>query len=220
MTPCQILRATECSATPHPILAKSLIRVQYYVAKFFMAYHMILGVYLVQVHYHAAKYFAMSLYQVQDHAAKFSSMPCTITHAIKSFVTETPHVLKIIAIESQKLISTTSDVVDTKVITTGEPTTPSLLVTALPSINNFFAGDSHAHDLLRAQPATTQHILHESVGWGDIFEHSQLHYNISYMHWLIWISSILAMTKSTSLVSCLQHHLRTLLCTTNFVLGL
>jgi len=75
MTPCQILCATESSATPCPILAKSLVRVQYYVATFFTAYHMILG---------------MSLVQAQDHAAKFLSMPCMITHATKSFATETP----------------------------------------------------------------------------------------------------------------------------------
>ena len=76
-------------------------------------------------------------------------------------------VLKMIAIESQKLISTTSDVVDAKVITTGEPTTPSLLVTALPSINDFFAGDLLACNLLRAQLATLQHILCESVALDD-----------------------------------------------------
>ena len=60
------------------------------------------------------------------------------------------------AIEAQKLISYTSDVAHAKVITTGEPTTPSLLVPALPSIDDLFADDSHAHDLLRAQPATLQ----------------------------------------------------------------
>ncbi len=58
------------------------------------------------------------------------------------------HVLKMIAIESQKLISNTCAVVDAKVITTGEPTTPSLIVTTLPSINDLFAGNSHARNLL------------------------------------------------------------------------
>jgi len=131
---------------------------------------MILGVYLVQVHCHATEYFAksrsniaMSLDQAQDHAAKFLSMPCTITHATESFATETPcsffktlllllgallHVLEMIAIESQKLISNTSDLVDAKVITTGETTTPSLLVTALPCINDLFAGDLLACNLI------------------------------------------------------------------------
>jgi len=84
------------------------------------------------------------------------------------------HVLKMIAIESQKLISNTSDVVDAKVITTGEPTTPSLLVTALPSINDLFADDSHARDLLQVQPATTQCILCKSVDLVDLLLQVQL----------------------------------------------
>ncbi len=58
------------------------------------------------------------------------------------------HVLKMTASKSQKLISDTSNVADAKVITNGEPITPSLLITTFPSINDFFAGDSHAHDLL------------------------------------------------------------------------
>jgi len=167
MTPCQILCATKNSATPHPILAKYLVQVQYYVAKFYMAYCVILSTYLVQA---------------QDHATKFSSMHCTITHAIESFAMETPcsfvetlwllletlfHVQHMMAIEAQKLISYTSDVAHAKVITTGEPTTPSLLIPALPSINNFFAGGLLAHDLLQAQPATSQRILRESVALDD-----------------------------------------------------
>jgi len=72
------------------------------------------------------------------------------------------------AIEAQKLILySTSDVAHAKVITTGEPTTPSLLITALPSIKDFFAGDLHACNLLRAQPATLQHILCKSVDLDD-----------------------------------------------------
>ncbi len=95
------------------------------------------------------------------HAAKFCVTPHMILCVTKSFATPhlffemlllilgmLLHVLKMIAIKSQKLISNTSDVVDTKVITTGEPTTPSLLVTALPSINDLFAGISHACNLL------------------------------------------------------------------------
>ncbi len=131
---------------------------------------MILGMYLVQVHCHATEYFAKShpniatsLDHAQDHAAKFSSTPCTITHATESFATETPHpffetlllilrtllhVLKMMAIESQKSILHTSDVADAKVITTGEPTMPSLLITALTSINDLFAGISRARNLL------------------------------------------------------------------------
>jgi len=60
------------------------------------------------------------------------------------------HVLKVLAIESksQKLISYTSGVAHTKVINIGETTTPSLLNNVFPSINDFFAGDSHVHDLL------------------------------------------------------------------------
>ncbi len=56
------------------------------------------------------------------------------------------HVLKIPANKSQKLISNTSDVVDTKVITTGEPTAPSLIDKVFPSINDFFAGDLNVHE--------------------------------------------------------------------------
>ena len=125
----------------------------------------------------------MPLDRVQNHAAKFSSMPCTITHATKSFATETPclsvemlqllletlfHVLHMTAIKTQKWISNTSDVAHTKVITTGEPTTPSSLVTALPSIDDLFAGGSHAHNLLQAQLATLQQIPHESVDLDDL----------------------------------------------------
>jgi len=77
------------------------------------------------------------------------------------------HVLRMTATETQKLISNTSDVVHTMVITTGEPTTPSLLITAPLSINDFFAGDLLACNLLRAQPATLQCILRESVDLDD-----------------------------------------------------
>jgi len=77
------------------------------------------------------------------------------------------HVLPMMAIEVQKLILYTSDVVHAKVTITGEPTTPSLLITALPRIDDLIAGYSRAHDLLRAQPATSQCILHESVALDD-----------------------------------------------------
>jgi len=98
-------------------------------------------------------------------------MPCHILFATPRLFFETLlmvlgmllHVLKMIAIESQKSILYTSDVADTKVITTGEPTKHSLLVTALPSINDLFAGISHARNLLQAQPAKLQCILCESV---------------------------------------------------------
>jgi len=110
-----------------------------------------------------------SLDQVQCHATESLMTPCQILHATKSLAIPclilhatvffaTPclflgtlfHVLKVLAIEtkSQKLISYTSGVAHAKVITTGETTTPSLLVTALPSMDDFIAGDSHAHDLL------------------------------------------------------------------------
>ncbi len=130
----------------------------------------------------------MPLDRVQNHAAKFSSMPCTITHATKSFATETPcpffkmlrlllemlfHVLQMMAIEYQKFISYTSDLTSAKAISDGEPFTPSLLVTALPSINDLFAGDSRAHDLLRAQPATSQHIQCELVDLDDLLLQAQ-----------------------------------------------
>jgi len=72
-----------------------------------------------------------------------------------------------VKIKAQKSISNTSDDAHAKVITTGEPTTPSLLITALPSIDDLIAGDSHAHDLLRAQPATSQCILCKSVDLDD-----------------------------------------------------
>jgi len=58
------------------------------------------------------------------------------------------HVLQMPVTKSQKLISYTSEVAHTKVITNGEPTAPSLLITTLPSINDPIAGDSHARDLL------------------------------------------------------------------------
>ncbi len=92
--------------------------------------------------------FPKSLVQVQYHAAKFFATSCPILHATEFFVTPHLilgtlfHVLKMLAIESQKLISNTSDVVDAKVITNGEHTTPSLLIPIFPSINVFFAGDS------------------------------------------------------------------------------
>jgi len=106
MAPCWILHATKNSAIRHPILARSLVQVQYYVAKFYTAYCMILSMYLVQV---------------QDHAAKFLSMHCMITHATESLATEMPclivemlqllletllHILHMMAmaIESQKFI--------------------------------------------------------------------------------------------------------------------
>ena len=131
-TPCWILHAIESFAMPCFVLC---------VTECFATSHLIL---------------AMSLDQVQDHAAKFLLMPCMILHAAKFFATPHLilgmlfHVLKVLAIEtkSQKLISYTSGVAHAKVITTGETTTPSLLVTALPSMDDFIAGDSHAHDLL------------------------------------------------------------------------
>ncbi len=110
---------------------------------------------------HVAKTFATSLDQAQDHATKFFVTPHTIPHVTESFATPhlffemlllllgtLLHVLKMIAIESQKLITNTSDVVGAKVTTTGETTTPSSLINAFPSINAFIAGDLHAHDLL------------------------------------------------------------------------
>jgi len=110
---------------------------------------------------------------VQCHAARFFATSCLILHATAFLATPCLvlgtllHVLKMIAIESQKLISNTSDVVDTKVITTGETNTPSLLDKFFPSINDFFAGDLLACNLLRAQPATLKHILHELIDLDD-----------------------------------------------------
>jgi len=68
----------------------------------------------------------------------------------------------------QKLISNTSDVAHTKVITTGETITPSLLVNIFPSINKPIAGDSHARDLPQAQPVALQCILHPLVNLDDL----------------------------------------------------
>jgi len=88
---------------------------------------------------------ATSLIRAQYHAAKFYATPHTILYATKFFVTPQLilgmlfHVPKVLAIETKS---------DAKVITTGETTTPSLLVTALPSINDLFAGGSCAHNLL------------------------------------------------------------------------
>jgi len=147
-TSCQILRATK-----------------YHAAKFFTASHLIHGTYLIRA---------------QSHAAKFTATPSTIAHATEFFTTPhlilgtSLHVLKLMAIESQKLFSTTSDVVHANVITTGEPTTPSLLITALPSLNDLFAGVSHAHNLLQAQPTTLQCILHESANLDDLPLQAQL----------------------------------------------
>jgi len=139
MAPCQIPRATENSAIRHPILTKSLVRVQYYVAKFYMAYCMILNAYLVQA---------------QDHAAKFLSTHCTIAHATESLATKMPRsivemlrllletllrVLRMMAIKSQKFILYTSDLTSTKVISNGEPTASYSLVTHFPSISVFSA---------------------------------------------------------------------------------
>ena len=108
--------------------------------------------------YHATKFFATS--HLTLHGTEFFATPCLILGTLL-------HVLKMMAIESQKLISNTSDVVDAKVITTGETTTPSLLDNIFPSINNFLAGDSHVRDL---------------------FEHNWLHCNIFYASWLIWMT--------------------------------
>jgi len=76
------------------------------------------------------------------------------------------HILKMMAIKSQKMIANVFDVVDTKVITTGATTTPSLLINIYPSINNFFDGNSRAH--LQAQLAISQHILCELVDLDDL----------------------------------------------------
>jgi len=73
------------------------------------------------------------------------------------------HVREVSASKPQKLISYTSDVADMKVIATGEPTIPSLVDKVFPSINNFFAGSLHVHELLREQPVTLQGILREPV---------------------------------------------------------
>jgi len=141
----------------------SLVCVQNYAAKFFMASHLILGTYLIRA---------------QCHAPMFSATPCTTLHGTEFFAMPRLilgtllHVLKMIAIESQKFIPDTSDVVDTKVITTGEPTTPSLLVDIIPSINDYFAGGSLAHSLLRAQLTTSQRILCESVDFDDLRLHA------------------------------------------------
>jgi len=103
------------------------------------------------------------------HATKLFAMPCLIHHATKFFAATCLilktllHVLKMMVIESPQLISHTSDVVHAKVNTTGEPTTPSLLITALPSMNDFIAGNSCARDLLQAQRVTLQHIICASV---------------------------------------------------------
>jgi len=75
--------------------------------------------------------------------------------------------------KTQKLILYTSDVAHAKVITTGEPTMPSLLVTALPSINDLFAGISCARNLLQAQPAKSQRILHKLVDLDDLHLRAQ-----------------------------------------------
>jgi len=100
--------------------------------------------------------------------------PCGILHATEFFATPCLilitllHVLKTLASKSQKLISNTSDVMDAKVISDGEPTAPSLLITISPCMNVFIAGDSHACDLLRAQLVTPQHILCKPVDLGDL----------------------------------------------------
>jgi len=165
VTPSQIMRATECFATPRPTLAMSLVQAQHHAAKFYTASCLIHGKYLMRA---------------QCHAATFSATPRTTLHGTEFFTTPRLilgtllHVLKTIAIESQKLISNTSDVVDTKVITTGEATTPHLLVNIIPSINDTFAGGSLAHSLLRAQSATSQRILRESIDFDDLLLHAQL----------------------------------------------
>jgi len=123
---------------------------------------------------------AMYLIRAQCHAARFFAAPCMIHHATKFFATPhlilgmLLHVLKMSAIELQKLTWNTSDVAHAKVITTGETTTPSLLITALPSINDLFAGVSCAHNLLQAQLATSQHILCEPVDLDDLPFRAQL----------------------------------------------
>jgi len=171
-------------ATPHPIPGTSLVGVRSLATQFEAMPHMfhtaeslvmpclLLGMSLDQVQCHAATFFAMP--RMTLHATEFYATSCAIFHATEFLATPhlilgmLLHVLMMIAIESQKLILYTSDVADAKVITTGEPTTPSLLIIALPSINDLLAGDSCAHDLLQAQPVTSQHTLRNSVDLDDL----------------------------------------------------
>jgi len=146
--PCQMLHATKFYATPHPIL---------HAARFYTTPRTIL---------HATKFLATP-HLILD-ATKSFATPCLFFKTLFLILGTLLHVLKMMAIKSQDLISNTSAVVDAKVITTGETTTPSLLDNVFPSINDFFAGDSHACDLLQAQLATLQCILHESVDLDDL----------------------------------------------------
>jgi len=116
-----------------------LVRIQCHAAEFFAKSHPILGTFLLCMQCHATKFYVTPCMIL--HVTEFFATPCLILGTLL-------HVLKMMAIKSQKLISYTSDVANGKVITTGETTTPSLLDNVFPSINDFFAGDSHVHDLL------------------------------------------------------------------------
>jgi len=117
------------------------------------------------------------------HTNDFFMTPCLIIGMMF-------HVPKVLAVASrfQKLIPCTSGIVHAKVITTGEPTTPHLLVTNFPSINIFSAGDS-------------PHVLCKSVDLDGLLC-MQLVASQCTLHKLVdCVSLIMAMTMSTSFIS-------------------